>query len=269
MRCYRVVKDQLRSGNRPKRKRPGLKEHLELPHGIPSHDTIGRLLVALKPAAFQACFTAWIAALVKARESRLREETDDPSLVKHRHLAIDGKTLRGSHDHRKGLGALHLVSVWAVDCGVSLGQLATAEKSNEITAIPELLEQVQLKNSIVTIDAAGCQKEIAAKIVDGRGDYCLALKGNQGNLHAAVSGWIEEQMETDFADCRVETLERREKKHGREDHYTYYQFERGRNYRDDRSGKSSRPWAWRSAAANAASRRPTTCAITSILFRST
>ena len=214
-------------GQWAKAKTAWLKEHLELPHGIPSHDTIGRLLVALKPAAFQACFTAWIAALVKARESRLREETDDPSLVKHRHLAIDGKTLRGSHDHRKGLGALHLVSVWAVDCGVSLGQLATAEKSNEITAIPELLEQVQLKNSIVTIDAAGCQKEIAAKIVDGRGDYCLALKGNQGNLHAAVSGWIEEQMETDFADCRVETLERREKKHGREDHYTYYQFEGG------------------------------------------
>lgn len=212
-------------GQWAKEKAAWLTEHLELPNGIPSHDTIGRLLVALKPAAFQTCFASWVASIVEARESRLREETDDPSLVKHRHLAIDGKTLRGSHDHRKGLGALHLVSVWAVDCGVSLGQLATAEKSNEITAIPELLEQVQLKNSIVTIDAAGCQKEIAAKIVDGRGDYCLALKGNQRNLHAAVSGWIEEQMETDFADCRMETFECREKKHGREDHYTYYQFE--------------------------------------------
>jgi predicted transposase YbfD/YdcC len=203
-------------GQWAKAKAAWLKGHLELPGGIPSHDTIGRLLVALKPAAFQACFSSWVAAIVESRESRLRE---------HRHLAIDGKTLRGSHDHRKGLGALHLVSVWAVDCGVSLGQLATAEKSNEITAIPELLEQVHLKNSIVTIDAAGCQKEIAAKIVDGSGDYCLALKGNQGNLHAAVSGWIEEQMGTDFADCRVETFECREKKHGREDHYTYYQFE--------------------------------------------
>jgi predicted transposase YbfD/YdcC len=212
-------------GEWAKSKATWLKEHLELPHGIPSHDTIGRLLMALKPAAFQACFASWIAAIVEFRESRLREEADDPSLRKHRHLAIDGKTLRGSHDRRKGLGALHLVSVWAVDCGVSLGQLATAEKSNEITAIPELLDQVQLKNSIVTIDAAGCQKEIAAKIVEGRGEYCLALKGNQGNLHAAVSGWIEEQMGTDFADCRVETFECREKKHGREDHYTYYQFE--------------------------------------------
>lgn len=212
-------------GQWAKSKAAWLKEHLELPNGIPSHDTIGRLLAALKPAAFQACFASWVASIVEARERRLRQETEDPSLANHRHLAIDGKTLRGSHDHRKGLGALHLVSVWAVDCGVSLGQLATAEKSNEITAIPELLEQVQLKNSIVTIDAAGCQKEIAAKIADGRGDYCLALKGNQGNLHAAVSEWVEEQMATDFADCQVETFECREKKHGREDHHTYYQFE--------------------------------------------
>lgn len=202
-----------------------LKQHLELPHGIPSHDTIGRLLMALQPAAFQACFTSWIAAIVKAKESRLHEETEDQSLVGQRHVAIDGKTLRGSHDHRHGLGALHLVSAWAVDCGVSLGQLATAEKSNEITAIPELLDQVQLKNSIITIDAAGCQKEIAAKIVAGRGDYCLALKGNQGNLHAAVSEWIEAQLLNDFADCQVETFECREKKHGREDHYVYHQFE--------------------------------------------
>jgi len=212
-------------GQWAKDKADWLKEHLELPNGIPSHDTIGRLLVALKPAAFQACFTAWIAAILKAREQRLRDKAEDRSLFEHRHVSIDGKTARGSHDERKGLGALHLVSAWAVDCGVSLGQLATAEKSNEITAIPELLEQVQLKKSIVTIDAAGCQKEIAAKIVDGGGDYCLALKGNQGNLHAAVSSWIEEQMGTDFADCRVETFECREKKHGREEHYTYYQFE--------------------------------------------
>ena len=212
-------------GQWAKSKAAWLKQHLELLHGIPSHDTIGRLLMALKPAAFQACFAAWVAAIVEAKESRLREESEDPSLVKHRHMAIDGKTLRGSHDQGKGLGALHLVSAWAVDCGVSLGQLATAEKSNEITAIPELLEQVRLKDSIITIDAAGCQKEIAAKIVDGKGDYCLTLKGNQGNLYAAVSEWIEEQMLSDFSNCQMETLECREKKHGREDHYVYYQFE--------------------------------------------
>jgi len=213
-------------GEWAKSKSVWLRQHLGLPNGIPSHDTIGRLLMALRPAAFQACFASWVEAIMKARESELREEADDQSLVSRRHLAIDGKTLRRSHDHRKGLGALHLVSAWAVDCGLSLGQLATAEKSNEITAIPQLLDQVQLKNSIITIDAAGCQKEIAAKIVEGRGDYCLALKGNQGNLQEAVSTWIEEKMRDDFADCRVETFECREKKkHGREEQYTYYQFE--------------------------------------------
>lgn len=217
-------------GQWAKDKADWLKEHLELPNGIPSHDTIGRLLVALKPAAFQACFTAWIAAILKAREQRLRDKAEDRSLFEHRHVSIDGKTARGSHDERKGLGALHLVSAWAVDCGVSLGQLATAEKSNEITAIPELLQQVQLKNSIITIDAMGCQTEIAAKIVDGQGDYCLALKGNQENLYTAAGQWIEEQMATDFADCRVETFECQDKKqHGREDHYTYYQFEAPQN----------------------------------------
>lgn len=133
-----------------------LQQHLELPNGIPSHDAIGRLLVALQPAAFQSCFAAWVSSLVAAREERFGETADDPSLFEQRHVAIDGKTLRRSHDQRQGLGALHVVSAWAVDCGVSLGQLATAEKSNEITALPELLEQVQLKHSIITIDAAGC-----------------------------------------------------------------------------------------------------------------
>lgn len=206
-----------------------LQQHLELPHGVPSHDTIGRLLMALKPAAFQACFANWVAAIVKAKELQLATAASESTLVPAtgvlRHIAIDGKTLRRSHDRRQGLGPLHLVSAWAVDCGVSLGQLATEEKSNEITAIPQLLEQVELKGSVVTIDAAGCQKEIAAKIVAGGGHYCLALKGNQGNLHAAVVDRIEALMADDFAGCEVQVLECQEKKkHGRLDHYTYYQL---------------------------------------------
>ena len=206
-----------------------LQQHLELPHGVPSHDTIGRLLMALKPVAFQACFANWVAAIVKAKELQLATDASASTLVPAtavlRHIAIDGKTLRRSHDRRQGLGPLHLVSAWAVDCGVSLGQLATEEKSNEITAIPQLLEQVELKGSVVTIDAAGCQKEIAAKIVAGGGHYCLALKGNQGNLHAAVVDRIEALMADDFAGCEAQVLECQEKKkHGRLDHYTYYQL---------------------------------------------
>ena len=207
-----------------------LKQHLELPHGIPSHDTIGRILMALKPAAFQACFANWIAAIVKAKEQAAGDRIEGPGLAPEvagpRHIAVDGKTLRRSHDHRKNLGPMHLVSAWAVDCGVSLGQLATLEKSNEITAIPELLEQIELKGSIVTIDAMGCQTEIAATIVDGGGDYCLALKGNQGNLHAAVVERIETLMADDFVGCESQMLDCQEKKkHGRVDHYTYYQME--------------------------------------------
>jgi len=132
---------------------------------------------------------------------------------------------RPGANRRRGLGPLHLVSAWAVECGVSLGQLATEEKSNEITVIPQLLEQVELQGSVVTIDAAGCQKEIAAKIVQGGGDYCLALKGNQGKLHAAVAEWIEARLATDFADVEVQTLEcQQPQRHGRVDHYTYHQF---------------------------------------------
>jgi len=207
-----------------------LREHLELPHGIPSHDTISRILIALKPAAFQACFREWVGAMVTAKEPAVAVAGGAvpdaaPTAAAPRHIAIDGKTLRRSHDRRRGLGPLHLVSAWAVECGVSLGQLATEEKSNEITAIPQLLEQIELQGSVVTIDAAGCQKEIAAKIVQGGGDYCLALKGNQGNLHAAVAEWIEARMSEDFVGVEVQTLECQEKKrHGRIDHYTYHQF---------------------------------------------
>jgi len=207
-----------------------LKQLLTLPHGIPSHDTIGRLLMALKPAAFQSCFKSWIAVIVNAKEALLRaaadeRPADEAAALQRRHIAIDGKTVRRSHDRRRGLGPLHLVSAWAVDCGVSLGQLAAEEKSNEITAIPQLLEQIELKGSVITIDAAGCQKEIVAKIVQGRGDYCLSLKGNQGNLHAAVADRIEALMADDFADCEAQTLVVAEKKkHGRVDHYTYHQI---------------------------------------------
>ena len=107
-------------------------------------------------------------------------------------LAVDGKTLRRSHDRKNGLGALHSVSVWASEYGLSLGQVACDEKSNEITAIPELLRLVDIDGAIVTIDAMGCQKEIAGAVVGGEGDYVLALKGNQGTLHQAVVDHVDE-----------------------------------------------------------------------------
>ena len=146
-----------------------LKKHLQLPSGIPSHDTLGRLLGALKPIAFQTCFQAWIQTVAPLNED-----------VEANQIAIDGKVLRGSHDRSKRLGPLWLVSAWAVDRSISLGQLATDEKSNEITAIPELLDNLEIKGAVVTIDAAGCQREIAKKIIDGDGDFVLAYHQAHG-----------------------------------------------------------------------------------------
>ena len=193
-----------------------LKQYLELPGGIPSHDTIGRLLAALKPRAFQSCFQSWL-----ERMGATEEANDDDQ---KEHIAIDGKTLRGSHDRRRGLGALHLVSAWSVSRGISLGQLATEEKSNEITAIPELIDQIDVTNAIVSIDAAGCQREIAEKIVDGGGDFLLALKGNQETLHREVQEHVLHHMENDFADVPARKHEEVVKGHGRIDTLTYYQL---------------------------------------------
>jgi predicted transposase YbfD/YdcC len=194
-----------------------LRRYLVLPHGIPSHDTLGRLLALLQPSAFQACFEDWIAQL---RRDDAREDPPPGEVI-----AIDGKALRRSHDRRHGLGALFLVSAWSVERGISLGQLATAEKSNEITAIPDLLEKIDVSNAIVTIDAAGCQKEIAAKIVAGQGDYVLALKGNQGKMHQAVLDWVLAQMENDFAEVTLRQHTEVVKGHGRVDELTYYQLQ--------------------------------------------
>ena len=151
---------------------------LPLPHGVPCKDVFRRVLMALRPEAFQACFAAWVRSL--------RDEAAAETGVERPTLAIDGKTLRRSHDRKNGLGALHSVTVWASEYGLSLGQVACDEKSNEITAIPELLKLVDVSGGVVTIDAMGCQKEIAGAVVAAKGDYVLALKGNQGTLHQAV-----------------------------------------------------------------------------------
>src|SRR5947209_16419664 len=145
-----------------------LRRFLELPNGIPSHDTFERVFDRLKPQAFQACFRAWVRALGAALDIK--------------HIAIDGKTLRGSGSAK--LGPLHLVSAWATAQRLSLGQVAVDAKSNEITAIPALLELLDVRGALVTIDAMGCQKAIARKIIDGGGDYILTVKDNQEHLLA-------------------------------------------------------------------------------------
>jgi predicted transposase YbfD/YdcC len=187
---------------------------LDLPNGVPGKDVFRRVLMALKPAAFQACFANWVRSL--------REEAAAETGVEQPILAVDGKTSRRSHDHNNGLGALHTVSVWASEYGLSLGQTACAEKSNEITAIPELLRLVDIKGAIITIDAMGTQKAIAEQIITGGADYVLALKGNQETLHQAVIDFIDEQLEGDLADAQEHVT--KEKGHGREEQRTYLQL---------------------------------------------
>jgi predicted transposase YbfD/YdcC len=189
---------------------------LSLPHGIPRKDVFRRVLMALKPAAFQACFAHWLTSL--------RDAAATATAVTQPILAVDGKTARRSNDRKKGLGALHSVSVWASDFGLSLGQVACAEKSNEITAIPELLKLVDIKGAIITIDAMGTQKAIASQIIDGEGDYVLALKGNQETLHQAVIDEILEQWEKDFAGVEAGQHQTRETAHGRQETRSYIQM---------------------------------------------
>lgn len=189
---------------------------LKLPNGIPRKDVFRRVLALLRPGAFQACFANWLASL--------RAKAADASAVDKPVLAIDGKTLRRSHNHNQGLGALHSVSVWASDFGLSLGQVACAEKSNEITAIPELLRLVDLNGAIITIDAMGTQKAIAAQIVDSGADYVLALKGNQETLHQAVIDYVVEQSKNDFEEVHARRHITKEKGHGREEIRSYIQM---------------------------------------------
>jgi predicted transposase YbfD/YdcC len=189
---------------------------LDLPHGIPAKDVFRRVLMTLQPTVFQACFVTWLKSL--------RDAAAAATCVDQPIFAIDGKTARRSHDRKNGLGALHCVSVWASEYGLSLGQVACAEKSNEITAIPELLRLVDIKGAIITIDAMGTQKAIAAQIIEGEADYVLALKGNQETLHQAVIDHINEHWEDDFARVKARRHQTRETGHGRKETRTYIQM---------------------------------------------
>src|SRR5450759_1685408 len=167
-----------------------LQEVLDLPNGVPCKDVFRRVLMTLKPGAFQACFANWLQSL--------RATAAAATGIEQPVLPIDGKTLRRSHDRKNGLGALHCVSLWASEYGLSMGQVACAEKSNEITAIPELLRLVDIRGAIITIDAMGTQKAIAAQIIDLEADFVLAVKGNQDTLHQAVIEPIAKQSDDDF-----------------------------------------------------------------------
>ena len=183
-----------------KAKQAWFTELLQLPNGIPSHDTFGRVFALMDPKQFEASFLHWVQGI----------STAVPGVI-----AIDGKTLRRSHDHAAGKKALHLVSAWAVENRLVLAQVATEEKSNEITAIPVLLRQLALAGCIVTIDAMGTQTKIAEQIIEQEGEYALALKDNQGDLYEEVQATFALAEQEAFANVQAESHRCVEKGHGR------------------------------------------------------
>ena len=181
---------------------------LDLKDGIPSHDRFNAVLAAIKPGEFEKCVLSWIMSLQEISSGQI--------------VAIDGKTLRRSYDTASNKSAIHMVSAWATLNHISLGQVVVDAKSNEITAIPKLLQMLEIAGAIVTIDAMGCQVEIAREIVAAEADYCLAAKDNQPTLCAGIEKHFDEHLEDDFARTKVRRHETEEKGHGRTEHRCYY-----------------------------------------------
>lgn len=190
-----------------RRRQEWFESFLELPNGIPSHDTLERVFDRLDPLTLQQALLGWLHSI---------SET-----LGFKHIAIDGKTLRGSGGGSLGLRYLHLVSAWATEANLTLGQVAVEEKSNEITAIPRLLELLDLHGMLVSIDAMGCQKEIAKKIVERGGDYILTVKDNQPQLHEDISRCFAEAYESNCRGVEYDWHETEERGHGRQEKRMY------------------------------------------------
>ncbi len=189
-------------------KQEWLAKILDLREGIPSHDRFNAILGALKPAEFEKCLLSWITAMHEITAGQI--------------VAIDGKTLRRSFDAASSKAAIHMVSAWATANHITLGQVVVDAKSNEITAIPKLLEIIELSGCLVTIDAMGCQTEIAQAVVDASADYVLAVKGNQPTLHEGIQDHFLDHLEDDFARTKVSRHHTEERGHGRDETRDYY-----------------------------------------------
>jgi predicted transposase YbfD/YdcC len=189
-------------------KRTWLSRFLDLSNGIPSHDTFNAVFARLKPEAFEKCLLRWITALHKVTGGQI--------------LAIDGKTLRGSYRRCDAKAAVHMVSAWATANQLSLGSVVVDDKSNEITAIPRLLELLDVSGALVTIDAMGCQKEIAQHILDAGADYVLAVKDNQPKLNEAITAFFHAQQASDFTETTCRRYRTEESGHGRVEERNYF-----------------------------------------------
>lgn len=203
-----------------------LRQFLPFEHGVPSHDTFGRLFSVVDVESLEACLADWVAETftLTRREPDVSPAPDEsvPDAKPRPHVALDGKTMRGSHDRVQGGSPLHVVTAYASEAGVTLGQTAVAEKSNEITAIPQLVSVLCLAGCIVTIDAMGCQKEIARCLRAAQADYVLAVKGNQPTLHAAVIAFFDAMEEHESAGVEFQHRETVDRTRGRIERRLYW-----------------------------------------------
>ena len=191
-----------------RRKRTWFRKILDLKNGIPSHDRFNAIFAMLSPAEFERCLLSWIQALHEVTGGQV--------------IAIDGKTLRGSFDKASSKSAIHMISAWASANSISLGQVVADEKSNEITAIPKLLEMLHLKGATVTIDAIGCQTDIARRIIDGGGHYVLNVKGNQGRLRDGIEEFFAEFLDGNRPSVPVHQQHSTNSGHGRKEARWHY-----------------------------------------------
>jgi predicted transposase YbfD/YdcC len=198
------------------KRRRWLEKFLDLTQGIPSHDTFNAVFACLKPSQFEACLVSWVQSLHQESQGEI--------------LNIDGKTLRGSKKAKGNCQAVHMVSCWAEANHLSLGSVVVEEKSNEIPAIPKLLELIEIQGALVTIDAMGCQREIAKTIVEKEADYVLQVKDNQPALKKAIEDCVEKHVETDFANIPHREYVTHEKSHGREEYRTYLVLETPKDF---------------------------------------
>jgi len=189
-------------------KRKFLEQFLDLSAGIPSHDRFNAIFAAIKPAEFESCLLSWVTALHQVTAGQV--------------VAIDGKTLRRSYDKATRKSAIHMVSAWATANHISLGQTVVDQKSNEITAIPQLLRILELSGCLVTIDAMGCQVEIAQAIVAAEANYVLAVKGNQKSLHNSICRYFKDHQSDDFARTVMDRYRTQGRQHGREETREYF-----------------------------------------------
>jgi len=194
-----------------KAKRQWLETFLALPFGIPSKDCFARVLARVDHQLFQECFLAWIKDSIPITNQSDRKT-----------IGIDGKTIRRSGDKLSSLAPVHMVSAWCNELGMTLGQIATEEKSNEITAIPQLLDRIDIEGDTVTIDAMGCQKKIVRKIIDKKGDYVLAVKGNQKKLYETIIAYFDEAVGERSVDANVRQHVTEDHGHGREEARFHY-----------------------------------------------